>query len=341
MAGLARKYRTILITLVLIMSASPSMNVSALAVPTQRDGIPPVIISAVVDSQRRLEITYKADDGLTYGGTVYLDTDPLNAQTAVKDTRRGDAMYCRTRWKCKTLGISAAPGVGQFTYLSKPLDPSQFPAGTWYVQVATYDRDPDPSFRGTLASNVAVVALTTVSSSASLNVEKLDAISLPINNGSKRCIQIRNRISIGNRLAATINKNVEKLNTLLEKVVKPSEKLIGDLASMTTWIEKVSTMREEDIAVANEVCGATPELSGWDGSFTPIPIPPSNGKAACTNIRNQLNYLNQELAKVVGNMTTTKLNQVVRIRQLEVRFKQLSASLDKAWPKALKACSPV
>lgn len=341
MAGLARKYRAIVIILVLSMSASPSMKLSASALPTQRDGIPPVIISAVLDSQRRLEVVYRADDGLTYGGTVYLDTDPLNAPTPIKDTQRGDPMYCRTRWTCKTLGISAAPGVGQFTFLSTPLDPSRFPDGTYYVQVVTDDRDPDPSFRGRLSSNVVLVVLTTVSSSASLNVAKLEAFKLPINNGSQRCFQLRQHLTLGNLLATAINANVTKLNTALKKVKDPSTKLRGDLKAISDWIGEVSAMRETDRTNADAACGTTPVLVGSDGTFIPIPLPPSNGKSACTKIRNQLNYLNQELQKVVGNIRTTNLTQVVRIRQLETRFAQLSASLAQTWPTALKACNPI
>lgn len=342
MAGLARKYRTIIITLVLIMSASPSMSLSASAVATYRSGHPPIIISAVFDSQRRIEVRYKADDGLTYGGKVYLDNNPLNAPTPIKDTTYGDFMYCNNKSNCLARwALPVSPDVGPFTFLSEPLDPIRFPDGTYYVQVETFNEDPYPSTRMWELSAVSVVVLTTIASSASLNVEKLAALKLPIDNGSQSCFLLRERLSLGNRLATTINKNVEKLNNALEKVKNPSTKLKGDLASISAWIGEVSAMREKDRMDANSACGTTPSLVGLDGTFVPIPIPPSNGKSACTKIRNQLNYLNQELKKVVGNITTTKKSQVVRVQQLEIRFKQLSASLTKAWPTALKECNPV
>lgn len=343
MAGLARKYRTIIVILVLIMSASPAMNLSASAVPTTRDGIPPIIISAVFDSQRRLEVVYEADDGLTYGGTVYLDSDPLNAPTPIKDTERGDPMHCRTTETCMTRNIPATSGAGHFTFLSKPLNPMQFPDGTYYVQVATYDKDPDPSFRGTLSSNVVVVLLTPTSvapiaSSVSLNVENLAVFKLPIDNGSQSCFLLRQRLSLGNRYVTGINNNVEKLNTALKKVKNPSTKLKDDLASISSWIGEVSAMREKGRTDANSACGATPSLAGWDGTFIPIPIPPSNGKSACTEVRGQLNDLNQKLTKVVGNITKTKKSQVDRIKQLKNEFDQLTDKFGKAWPTALREC---
>lgn len=340
MAAMAKKYSTFIISVALIVSANTSMSLSASAAETYRSGHPPIVISAIFDAQRRLVVEYKADDGLTYGGKVYLDNNPLNAPAPIKDTKYGDFMHCNNKSNCLarwTLPVS--PDVGPFTFLSEPLDPIRFPDGTYYVQVETFNEDPYPSTRMWELSVVSVVVLTTIASSASLNVQKLTALKLPIDNGSPSCFLLRERLSLGNRLAASINKNVEKLKTAIEKVKNPSIKLKGDLATISRWIGKVSTMRDKDRTDANLACGTAPSLVGLDGTFIPIPVPPSNGKSACTKIRGQLNYLNQELKKVVDNIIMTKKSQVVRIEQLEVRFKQLSASLVKAWPIALKECN--
>lgn len=343
MAVLARKYRTIIIVLALIALASPSMILSASAVQTYRSGHPPVIISAVIDSQRRLEVVYRADDGLTYGGKVYFDNNPLNAEPpAYVDTKYGNFMYCNNKSNCLARwSLPVTPDVGPFTFLSEPLDPIRFPNGTYYVQIESFNEDPFPSTRYWENSAVSVVLLTTVSSSASISVEKLDALKLPIDNGSERCSQLRQRLTLGNRLATAINANVKRWNTALEKVKNPSANLKAGLEAISKWIVGVSALREKDRADADAVCGTAPELVGLNGNFTPIPVPPSNGKSACTKIRNQLNYLNQELQKVVGNITMTNLNQVVRIRQLRTRFGQLSTSLAQVWPTALKACAPI
>ncbi|MDP1851731.1 MAG: hypothetical protein Q8K48_04875 [Candidatus Planktophila sp.] len=318
------------------------MSVSASAAEAYRSGHPPQIISAVFDEQRRLKVQYKADDGLTYGGKVYLDNNPLNAPAPIKDTYYGDFMHCNKKSNCLIRWtLPVAPDAESYTFISESLDPVRFPDGTYYVQVETYNEDPYPSTRMWENSAVSVVQLTTLTSSASFNLEKLASMKLPVDNGSVPCLILRSRITLGNRLVAGINMEVEKLKTEFKKEKIPSIKLKAKIAWYSEWMSEVSDMRETDKTNANLACGTAPSLVAFDGTFIPIPIPPSNGKSACTKIRTNLNYLNQELKKVVNNISVTSRGQAVRIKQLEVRFNQLSASLGKSWPSALKDCNPI
>jgi hypothetical protein len=340
MFGMAKNLR--FFGLMSILIATPTFMASAAASGTYRSGHPPTLISALIDSQRRLVVTYSAPDGLTYGGKVYFDSNPLNAATTNPDPIYGSFMYCNNKSNC--LGrwdLPTTPATGPFTFSTEPLDSIRFPDGKYYVQVETMNEDPFPSTRMWEESLVSVVSLVTLASSASFDVPLLTALKLPIDNGTIPCYLARERISLGNRLAVAINKNVEKLKSALAKVTNPSLKLKDDLAKFSAWIAIVSQMRASDQKKVISACSAAPALVAANGAFIPIPIPPTNGKAACTTTRSHLNYLNQELKKVVGNLTTTKKSQTVRIKQLEVRFNQLTADLEKSWPVAFQACNPL
>ncbi|MFA7323685.1 MAG: phospholipase A2 [Candidatus Nanopelagicales bacterium] len=123
-----------------------------------RSGHPPVLQSATVDSQRRLVVTYNAPDGVTYGGTVYLDSNPLNATAPAG--QYGPIMYCNNksicmgRWK-----LTATPATGPFTFSTEPLDMKKFPSGTYWVQVETTNEDPYASTRYWEDSNIMSVTL--------------------------------------------------------------------------------------------------------------------------------------------------------------------------------------
>lgn len=126
-----------------------------------RSGHPPVIdpSSVQVDSQRRLTVTYSAPDGVTYGGSLFLDNDPRNGDPpASPDPQYGNAMYCSNISSCrKRWELDATPGTGPFTYTTESLDPQEVPAGTYYVQVETTNEDPYPSTRYLEQSNVVTV----------------------------------------------------------------------------------------------------------------------------------------------------------------------------------------
>lgn len=342
MARMAANLRTLVFAVALIGSANPSLTASAYASETYRSGHPPTIISVLIDSQRRLVVTYTAPDGMTYGGKVYLDNNLLNAPTTTPDPTYGSFMYCNNKSNC--LGrweLPATPATGPFTFTTEPLDSIKFPDGKYYVQVESKNEDPYPSTRMWEESLVSVVTLTTLASSALFDVSQLTTMKLPIDNGTVACFLWRGRVSLGNRLAAAINVHIENVKPAVAKVTNPSTKLKNDLVKISTWIATVTTMREKDQKNVNSACGAAPALVAVDGTFTPIPIPPTNGKAVCTKIRGHLNYLNQELKKVVANLTVTKKSQTVRVKQLEVRFEQLTADLEKSWPVAFQACNPV
>lgn len=168
MVGLVNRYSACLVAFVFIASVSSSIGSSASAAVTYRSGNPPVIISAVINSQRQLEVVYKADDGLTFGGTIYLDNNPLNGEPPLYvDTKYGNFMYCNNKSNC--LGrwsLPVTPEVGPFTFRSEPLDPVRFPTGTYYLQVETHNEDPYPSTRMWELSPVSVVQLGATSNKA-------------------------------------------------------------------------------------------------------------------------------------------------------------------------------
>lgn len=126
---------------------------------TPRSGNPPTLSSATIDAERRLVVTYSAPDGVTYGGTVYLDNNPLNANVPPPN-KYGSFMHCNNKSTC--LGRWALPATsatGPFTFTTPVLDATRFPAGTYWVQVETTNEDPYPSTRQWEDSNVLSVVL--------------------------------------------------------------------------------------------------------------------------------------------------------------------------------------
>jgi hypothetical protein len=141
----------------IIITALPAAPSSAVA-PTWRSGNPPVIQSATVDAQRRLVVTYVAADGVTYGGSVYLDSNPENGSIPPGVT--GQFMYCNNNYSCTgKWALTATPETGPFTFTSPPLSATTFPAGQYWVQVETTNEDPYPSTRYWEPSNVVQVTV--------------------------------------------------------------------------------------------------------------------------------------------------------------------------------------
>lgn len=122
-----------------------------LAVPlarAQAQESPPTVSSVTVDAQRRLVTTWSAPDTMQYGGHLFLDNDPRDAEPGTGDPRYGSFMYCNNKSTC--LGrwdLPLSPGSGPFTFTTESLDCTRFPAGRYYVQLEGYNQDPYPSTR--------------------------------------------------------------------------------------------------------------------------------------------------------------------------------------------------
>jgi len=119
--------------------------------------VPPVILSVEVNAERQLVVKYTAPDGVLYGGYVYFGNDDQNATPVGSPSETGQFMFCNNnsscqgRWPLNEKGTTAA---GPFTFTSPPLDLATFPAGDWWVQVETTNKDPFPSTRYWLVSNI-------------------------------------------------------------------------------------------------------------------------------------------------------------------------------------------
>lgn len=141
------------------IGAGAAVGDGAEAAWTWRSGNPPVVSSATVDGQRRLVVTWTAPDGMTYGGSIYLDNDPANA-TPVSSGKYGTLMYCNNKGTCKgRWRLETNPGTGPFTYTTEPLDAARFPGGTYYMQVEGYNEDPFPSTRYWEWSNIVTLTV--------------------------------------------------------------------------------------------------------------------------------------------------------------------------------------
>lgn len=123
-----------------------------------RSGNPPTLVSARIDAKRQLVVTYRAPDGVTYGGRVYLDADPRNATPVSVSPQYGPIMYCNNISRCAgRWQLTPTSATGPFTFSTEPLDATQFPPGTYYVQVETTNEDPYPSTRMWEFSNILTV----------------------------------------------------------------------------------------------------------------------------------------------------------------------------------------
>lgn len=316
-----------------------SVTEPAKGATTWRSGHPPTIISAYFDDQRRLVVEFSAPDGMTFGGFVVTDNDPANANP-VSVTTYGPLMSCNNKSTCKgTWPLPSYPEAAKYTFKSEPLSEAKFPAGTYYLQVDTKNEDPYASTRQEEFSPITPVELKATSGSASLVVPLLLSARLPINNGTPLCIAWRNQLVVGNLIVRVQNAYNAYMNTRLDKLktVTPSVDAIYQRTLKQTAAGKAALAK--NVERANSACGAAPSAAARNGQFVPVPVPSSNGTAACNTNRNHLVYINQELGKVINNMRTTKASQTTRERQLNTRFSQLTADLEKTWPLIFKTCN--
>lgn len=320
--------------ILLSLSAGP-----VLAENVWRSGHPPTIVSAIFDDQRRLVVQFTAPDGMTFGGFVLIDNDPVNANPAAVTTY-GPIMPCNNKGTCR--GSWPLPSYAEndtYTFKTEPLSEQKFPAGTYYLQVDTKNEDPYPSTRQEEFSLIATVILKATLSTSSHIVPLLLSVKLPINNGTPLCVAWRDLLVIGNLAVqaqntynASMNAKLAKMSTLtpaVEAIYKRTLKQTSDgRAALARNVER-----------ANSACGVAPSVVARNGEFVPVPVPASNGTAACKKNRGHIVYVNQELLKIVNNIRTTKLSQTTRVRQLNTRFNQLIADLKKSWPLVLKTCN--
>lgn len=330
----------------LLLSFAP-VSVSAAAEATWRSGHPPTIVSAKFDDQRRLVVVFSAPDGMAHlnatekeptGGSVVIDNDPVNAKPAY-ETTYGPLMTCNNKSNCR--GMWRLPTYAEsstYTFTSEPLSEARFPAGTYYLQVNTTNEDPYPSTRQEEFSNIATVILE--AAAPSHIVPLLLPARIPVSNGTPICIAWRNYMVIGNRAVQAQNTYNAAMNARLEKMstFPPAVETIYQRTLKQTSTGKAALAKNS--ARADSACSAAPSVVARNGEFIPVPVPASNGTAACKKNRDHLVYVNQELLKVVNNIRTTKLSQSTRVSQLNTRFNQLIADLEKTWPLVFKACAP-
>ncbi len=332
----------------LLLSLIP-VSASEGAEATWRTGHPPTIVSANFDGQRRLVVVFSAPDGMAHlnatekqprGGSVVIDNDPVNAKAAY-ETTYGPLMACNNKGNCR--GSWSLPTYAEsstYTFTSEPLSEAKFPAGTYYLQVNTSNEDPYPSTRQEEFSNIETVVLKTASIAPSHIVPLLLPALLPVSNGTSLCIAWRNYMVIGNQAVQAQNAYNAAMNSRLEKMstFPPAVEAIYQRTLKQTAAGKAALAKNNERA--NSACSAAPSVVARNGEFLPVPVPASNGAAACKKNRDHLVYINQELLKVVNNLRTTKLSQATRISQLNTRFNQLIADLEKTWPLVFKACAP-
>lgn len=326
------------------------LSFSAEAATTWRSGNPPTIISATIDDQRRLVVVFSAPDGMShlnatvkvaYGGSVVMDNDPINAKPAY-ETSYGPLMACNNKSNCR--GSWLLPTYAEsntYTFTSEPLSEAKFPAGTYYLQVNTTNEDPYASTRQEEFSPIATVVLKGATKSTLHIVPLLLTASIPVSNGTPLCIAWRNWMTFGNKVALAQNAYNAAMNARLEKMSNfpPAVEAIYQRTLKLTASAKAALAKNSDRA--NSACGATPSVVARNGDFVPVPVPASNGAAACKKNRDHLVYLNQEFLKIVNNIRTTKLSQQTRISEMNIRFNQLISDLGKTWPLVFKTCAPL
>lgn len=314
----------------------------ATADTTWRSGHPPTVVSAQVDAQRRLVVVFNALDGMTFGGFLLLDNRSINATPAYENPTYGPIMDCNNKGTC--MGFWPIPenvGNGPYTFTTDPLSVQKFPAGTYYLQVDTKNEDPHPSTRQEEFSQITTVVLKTTASAPSHIVPLLLSVKLPISNGTPLCVAWRDLLVIGNQAVQAQNTYNTSMNAKLAKMstFTPAVEAIYQRTLKQTSDGKVALAK--NVERANSACGAAPSVVARNGEFVPVPVPASNGTAACKKNRDHIVYVNQELLKIVNNIRTTKLSQTTRVRQLNTRFDQLIADLKKSWPLVFKACNPL
>ena len=321
--------------------------VAALSIPqlawaeaTWRSGHPPTFVSAQVDSQRRLTVVFNAPDGMTYGGSLYLDNNPINAIPASESATYGPIMFCNNKSTC--LGrwnIETDLKSGPFTFTTESLSSVRFPPGTYYVQVDTHNEDPYASTRQEEFSNIVTIVLPSVPSPNAHRVPLASSIKLPISNGSSLCNAWRDHLTIGNRVIKALNDYNTRMNAALAKMPTLSSAVETVYQKALKQYAAITNAISEDQVRAKSACSDAPSVVAQNGDFVSIPIPTSNGTKTCNTSRSHAAYVNQELMKIVNNLLVTQRSQTTRIKQLEVRFNQLVADLSKSWPVLQKACN--
>lgn len=335
--------------LVFLFSALVPLPASVGADAAWRSGNPPTVVSAKFDNQRRLVVEFKAPDGMTHlnaretnprGGSIVIDNDPVNAKPAY-ETSYGPLMACNNKGNCKRRwNLPTYAEKDTYIFTTEPLSENDFPAGTYYLQVNTFNEDPYASTRQEEFSKIETVLLGSVAIAPSHIVPLLLPALVPVSNGTPLCIAWRNYLAIGNRIVQAQNAYNAAMNTRLEKMSSfpPTVEAIYQRTIKQTSAGKAALAKNSVRAIS--ACSAEPSVVARNGEFVPVPVPASNGSAACKKNRDHLIYVNQELLKVVNNIRTTKLIQTIRIGQLNTRFNQLIADLAKTWPLVFKTCQP-
>lgn len=332
----------------LLFSLIP-LPVSVGAEAAWRSGNPPTIVSAKFDDQRRLVVEFSAPDGMAHlnarendprGGSIVIDNDPVNAKAAY-ETSYGPLMACNNKGNCKGYwSLPTYPEKNTYTFISPSLSEKDFPAGTYYLQVNTFNEDPYASTRQEEFSKIESVVVGTVSIAPSHIVPLLLPALIPVSNGTPICIAWRNYMAIGNFAARAQNAYNAAMNARLEKMSSfpPAVEAIYQRTLKQTSAGKAALAKNGARAIS--ACSAAPTAVAQNGEFVPVPVPASNGTAACKKNRDHLVYVNQELLKVVNNFRTTSASQTTRSKQLNTRFNQLTVDLVKTWPLVFKACTP-
>lgn len=339
MWALKSKHAFVIMFAALSIALSNSMTGPVMAESAWRSGHPPKVLSAQFDSQRRLVVVFNAQDGMAFGGFLLIDNDPVNATPASVNPTYGPIMPCNNKGTCKgSWRLPTFAGNGPYTYTTESLDERIFPSGIYYLQVDSMNEDPFPSTRQEEFSEIATINLKT--SVSPPVVPLLLSLKLPINNGTSLCIAWRDHLLLGNLVVQALNSYNTRLNAALAKIPTPSSNVEAIYQRALKQTSDIKKSLARDLERANSACGAAPSVVAKNGEFVPIPIPTSNGTSACNKSRSHISYLNQELAKIVNNLRTTTRSQTTRIKQLEVRFSQLSADLKKSWPGLFQACNP-
>jgi hypothetical protein len=152
-----------------------------------------------------------------------------------------------------------------------------------------------------------------------------------------------------NLIAAFLNPHIRRVNAIVADVNAggpwtATEQAVFDQMVTTerTWAQDLGTARAADLARAGRACASHAAVTRAfeNDVFRPLPVPGTNGTAACNADVSQVNYLNTMLSRAFDQLgfralsPSTNFEKTVPIQQLQTQINRLDAKMAAVWGKA-------
>ncbi|HYA45215.1 MAG TPA: hypothetical protein VED59_06390 [Acidimicrobiales bacterium] len=258
------------------------------------------------------------------------DTDPLQV---------GETYYVQVfvANHCFTEDTCQAPG--------ENWDPYYY----WSNVVQIVDNPPTTTTTSSTTTTTTVPEATTTTTVHLDPIALLPVIKLPLVNGTAGCDDARDQLALDNLVANYFNPLIEKADARIAQAnaagswTDEGRAAYGELRRIRqVWAQRLGAWQAADQAKAEEACSSHAAVArAFEANmFNPLPVPRTNGTAACNADIKQINYLNTMLSRAFKQLgfralsLTTNFQKEVPIQQLQTQINRLDAQMTAVWGRA-------